>query len=198
MQNIYEETTKEYLELCKKQSVQPKNYVRPVFSDERPFMLVLEATIESSTLATIFNELCQYSFESKDFSGVDRRLEIYQLVYYKSNLAPFIIESNLAPFIIESILPNSVTVKIDDKTFKFSLQDSSITLSTDDGKEILESSNIQTIRPTYKGKSSTLTTLENLVLMQKDIIEMLKCQRELETFKNHKEKKHYKRRKKRR
>ena len=189
MQNIYEETTKEYLELCKKQSVQPKNYVRPVFSDERPFMLVLEATIESSTLATIFNELCQYSFESKDFSGVDRRLELYQLVCYKSNLAPFI---------IESILPNSVTVKIDDKTFKFSLQDSSITLSTDDGKEILESSNIQTIRPTYKGKSSTLTTLENLVLMQKDIIEMLKCQRELETFKNHKEKKHYKRRKKRR
>lgn len=187
MQNFYEDATKEYLELCKKQSVQPKNYVRPVFSDDRPFMLVQEATIESSTIATIFNELCQYSFDEKDFSGVDRRLELYQLVCYKSNLAPFI---------IDSIRPNLVTVKIDDKIFKFFLQDYSITLSTDDGKEILESSNIQTIRPTYKGKSSTLTTLENLVLMQKDIIEMLKCQREFDT--PYKDKKHYKRRKKRR
>lgn len=188
MQNFYEDATKEYLELCKKQSVQPKNYVRPVFSDDRPFMLVQEATIESSTLATIFNELCQYSFDAKDFSGVDRRLELYQLVCYKSNLAPFI---------IDSIRPNLVTVKIDDKIFKFSLQESYIILSTDDGREILESSNIQTIRPTYKGKSSTLTTLENLVLMQKDIIEMLKCQREFDTTKS-KDKKHYKRRKKRR
>lgn len=188
MKNLYEEATKEYLELCKKQSVQPKNYVRPVFRDNRPFMLVQEATIESSTIATIFNELCQYAFEAKDFSGVDRRLELYQLVCYKSKLAPFI---------IYSILPNLVTVKIDDKIFKFSLQESYIILSTDDGKEILESSNIQTIRPTYKGKSSTLTTLENLVLMQKDIIEMLKCQREFDTPK-YKDKKHYKRRKKRR